>query len=59
MLETIIIIVVVGLALAGVGYGLYRAASGKGGCSGCRTCDEPTCAPEDSADDSTETSPEA
>lgn len=46
MLEMIIIIVVVSLALLGVGYGLYRAASGKG-CTGCRTCDEPTCDPAD------------
>jgi hypothetical protein len=51
MLETIIAVVVVVLALAGVGVGLYRAASGKGGCASCRTCDEPTCATEDSDDD--------
>ena len=47
MLEMIVIVVVVVLALIGVGLGLYRAASGKGGCASCRTCDEPTCEPDD------------
>ena len=42
MWETIVAAAVVLLALVGVGLGLYRSAAGKGGCTGCRTCDEPS-----------------
>jgi hypothetical protein len=37
-METIIAIGIVVLAAAGVGYGLYRSASGKSGCAGCGNC---------------------
>ncbi len=40
MMETIIAIGIVILAAAGVGFGLYRSASGKSGCAGCRGCGE-------------------
>jgi len=39
MWETVIVIAVVVVAAAGVGYGLYRNAAGKGGCSGCANGD--------------------
>jgi hypothetical protein len=40
MMETIIAIGIVVLAAAGVGYGLYRGATGKSGCPGCRGCEQ-------------------
>ena len=47
MMETIITIGIVVLA-AGVGYGLYRSASGKSGCAGCRGCGDVSSCPSDS-----------
>jgi hypothetical protein len=38
MMEAIIAIGIVVLAAAGVAYALWRSASGKGGCAGCRGC---------------------
>ena len=48
MMETIITIGIVVLAAAGVGYGLYRSASGKSGCAGCRGCGDVSSCPSDS-----------
>lgn len=45
MMETIIAIGIVVLAAAGVGWALYRSASGKSGCAGCRGCGETTSCP--------------
>ncbi len=36
MWENILIVTVVLVALGGVGYGLFRTASGKSGCAGCK-----------------------
>jgi hypothetical protein len=38
MVETVIVIGIVLLAAGGVGYGLYRAITGKRGCAGCQGC---------------------
>jgi hypothetical protein len=38
MWETAIVILTVLAAVMGVGYGLYRSASGKFGCAGCSGC---------------------
>lgn len=38
MWETVMVILAVVLAAAGIGYGLYRSASGKSGCAGCPGC---------------------
>jgi hypothetical protein len=38
MMETMIAIGIVVLAAAGVGYGLYRNATGRSGCDGCKGC---------------------
>lgn len=38
MIEMAITIGIVLAAVTGVGYGLYRAATGKIGCAGCREC---------------------
>ena len=43
MWETLIVILTVLAAATGVGYGLYRSASGKAGCAGCRGCDQISC----------------
>jgi len=43
MWETILAAAVVFVALLGVGFGLYRTASGKSGCGGCGTCEETSC----------------
>ena len=37
-METAIAIGIVLLAAVGVGYGLYRSATGKSGCTSCHTC---------------------
>ena len=50
MWETVIAAAVVFVALLGVCFGLYRSAAGKGGCTGCRTCDEPSCEAPDAQD---------
>ncbi len=44
-METVIAIVIVVLAAAGVIWSLYRTTTGKGGCGGCGGCgdEEPTC----------------
>ncbi len=34
-METVVVIVIVGAAAAGVGYGLYRGVAGRGGCANC------------------------
>lgn len=49
MIETWIVIGIVVLAAGGVGFGLYRAASGKRGCAGCQGCGhkETKCKPRD------------
>ncbi|MFP4215776.1 MAG: FeoB-associated Cys-rich membrane protein [Planctomycetota bacterium] len=47
MMETIIAIGIVVLAAGGVGYGLYRSASGKSGCAGCRGCGDLSSCPGD------------
>lgn len=49
MWETVIAAAVVFVALLGVGFGLYRNASGKGGCGGCGTCEETSCEASDDA----------
>lgn len=36
MWETAIVVLIVLIAAAGVGYGLYRRATAKDGCCGCR-----------------------
>ncbi len=47
MLETLIAMLIVLVAAVGVGYGIYRVASGKSGCAGCRGCgaEDTACAP--------------
>jgi hypothetical protein len=47
MMETIIAIGIVILAAAGVGWALYRSASGKSGCAGCRGCGDVSSCPGD------------
>jgi flagellar basal body-associated protein FliL len=39
-MEILLVIGIVMLAAAGVGYGLYRSAAGKSGCAGCGGCSE-------------------
>lgn len=48
MMETIIAIGIVILAATGVGWALYRSASGKSGCAGCRGCGDVSSRPGDS-----------
>jgi len=40
MWEMVVVILAVLAAATGVGYGLYRGASGKAGCAGCPGCDK-------------------
>jgi hypothetical protein len=53
MIETMIVIGIVLIAAGGVGYGLYRSATGKSGCAGCKGCgtssDLPICSAGDGA----------
>lgn len=38
MVEKLITVIVVGVALAWVGYSIYRVLSGKSGCTACKGC---------------------
>ncbi len=42
MWETGLVVLIVFAAATGVGYQLYRSASGKSGCAGCNGCSQAT-----------------
>lgn len=39
--ETWIAVGIVFIAVVGVAYAIFRAATGKSGCAGCKGCDQP------------------
>ena len=41
-MEMVIVVGIVAVAFAGVGYGLYRSLTGKSGCPSCPGCGEPS-----------------